>query len=171
MKNVINILISILMYCAFPRIANANVVTPGWWSTGYHAGYCVYDKNIIASLHSLELEIGRFYTGSSQYTTCNQGKWIKRNTYGYRAKMICTTVWGNDQREVSAYKIIFHKENKNLFSVSINSLPNGKYTMTYKLTKNKCPVIKYPWIDAETDPVVPIPLWLHNKLLKKFSGG
>ena len=171
MKNVINISISILMCCAFSGVASANVVIPGWWSTDYNVGYCVYNKNITPSLPFLETEIGRFDTGASQYTTCDHGKWIARNTYGYQEKMICTTVGVSGQRETTVNKITFHKKDKRHFSISINGLVTGKYTITYNLTPKKCPVIKYPWIDAETNPGVPNPLWLQNMLLKKFSGG
>ena len=167
----VNIVVSILMCCICPRIAIANVIKPGWWSTGYHVGYCIYNKNVSPDLHFLALEIGRSDTGASQYTTCHQGKWIVHNACGYKTKMICTTVGINGQRGTAVTKITFHKENKRKFSISINSLLTGKYKTTYEFANNKCPVIKYPWIDAELNPGVPIPLWLQNVLLKKISGG
>lgn len=170
-KKLIHVLISILMFCVFSGMASANVVTPGWWSTGYHVGYCIYNNNVIPSLPFLELEIGRSATGASQYTTCDHGKWIARNAYDYKATMICTTVGVNGQRGTFVTKIIFHKENNRKFSISINSLLIGKYKTTYNFAKNKCPVIKHPLGAVEIYPGVPIPRLVHNKLLKQFSGG
>ena len=154
------------MCCAVSGNASANVITPGWWSTGYNVGYCVYDKNIIPSLPFLETGIGKFETGASQYTTCGNGKWISRNSHGYQAQMICTTVGVNGQRKITVNKIIFRKESKSYFFISIDGGVTEKYAITYKLTKNARLLNSHGLTQKKSGCANP--LWLQNVLLKKL---
>ncbi|MDD5279750.1 MULTISPECIES: hypothetical protein [Acidithiobacillus] len=159
--------ISITCCLLFYGTSNADVIKPGWWSTGHGFGYCVEAGNAVPTLRFLELEVRKTQTGASQYTTCNHGKWLTNNTYGYQAKLTCKTMGINGQYATQTFKVTFHKKDKNNFYVKIN----GEYFTKYKSTRKKCIISKHPWAYTELNPGVPIPLRRQNMLLKKLHGG
>lgn len=164
MKKVI-FMVSITCCLFFYGTSNANVINPGWWSIGRGFGYCVEAGNIIPTLPVLEIEVGKTQTGTGQYTTCSHGKWLTRNIYGYQAELTCTTMGKNGQHATKIIKVIFHKKNHENFYISIS----GEYTIKYKLTNKECKTGKYPWIDTELNPGIPIPLWRQDELIKKSA--
>ena len=145
--------------------SNADVINPGWWSSGHGFGYCVEAGNIIPNLRVLEIEVGKTQTGASQYTICSHGKWLSRNSYGYQAELTCTKKGENGQHATKIIKVIFHKKNPEHFYISIS----GGYATKYKLTNKECRIGKYPWIDTELNPGIPMPLWRQNMLIKNSA--
>lgn len=157
--------VSITCCLLFYGTSNADIIKPGWWSTGHGLGYCVETGNAVPTLRFLELEVGKTQTGASQYTTCNHGKWLAKNTYGYQAELTCRTMGINGQHVTKTVKVFFHKKGLDNFYISISR----EYFTKYRLTRKICKINKYPWIDIELNPGVPIPLWRQNRLIENST--
>lgn len=155
--------ISTALFLCFPKNSLADVVEPGWWNIGGGFGYCIKPGNMIPSLSVLELEIGKTETGASQHTTCTHGKWIikKKNTT-YKAALNCTTIGANGQTRVENKIITWRLIGPTQFYVSIT----GQGLTRYEFTKKKCKVSKYPLIEIQLNPGLPLPLWQQKLLLK-----